>query len=253
MNNGEVVMSILITGGTKGIGRAIALRFAEPDADVFLNYHGDDDAAREARSLVEGKGARCHVIKQDVGTPEGARAVLARVAEKVERLDQLVHCAVRALPQPALHCDPEEFTAAVNLNGTALLYLVQAADPLLVRGSTVFFLTSRGGRTVVPNYAAVGVAKALAESLVRYLASELAPRGVRINSVAPGVVNTDAVRTLFGDGAEELVRHAAETNPSGRGVRDEDYTSLIRFLASPEAEFVQGQTIFVNGGHFLAA
>ena len=246
-------MSILITGGTKGIGRAIALAFAEPGVDVFLNHAGDDGAAREARSLVESTGARCHVIKQDVGTPEGARAVLAQVLERVERLDQLVHCAVRAIPKPALDCDADDFTAAVNLNGTALLYLVQAADPLLVRGSTVFFLTSRGGRTVVPNYAAIGVAKALAESLVRYLASELAPRGVRVNSVAPGVVDTEAVRTLFGDQADEIVKHAAETNPSGRGVQDEDYTSVIRFLASPEAAFVQGQTIFVNGGHYLAA
>ena len=246
-------MSILITGGTKGIGRAIALAFAEPGVDVFLNYAGDDAAAREARSLVEARGARCHVIKQDAGTPEGARAVLAEVAERVDRLDQLVHCAVRAIPKRALDCDAHDFAAAVNLNGTALLYLVQAADPLLARGSTVFFLTSRGGRTVVPNYAAIGVAKALAESLVRYLASELAPRGVRVNSVAPGVVHTDAVRTLFGEQADEIVRHAAETNPSGRGVQDEDYTSVIRFLASPEAAFVQGQTIFVNGGHFLAA
>ena len=246
-------MSILITGGTKGIGRAIALAFAEPGVDVFLNYAGDDEAAREAHSMVEATGAHCHVIKQDVGSPEGARAVLATVAERTDTLDQLVHCAVRAIPRPALDCDADDFTAAVNLNGTALLYLVQAADPLLVRGSTIFFLTSRGGRTVVPNYAAIGVAKALAESLVRYLASELAPRGVRVNSVAPGVVHTDAVRTLFGDQADEIVKHAAETNPSGRGVRDKDYTSVLRFLASPEAAFVQGQTIFVNGGHYLAA
>ncbi len=246
-------MTILVTGGTKGIGRAIALSFAAPGNQVFLNYHGDDDAAREAEALVAAKGAAGHLIRQDVGTPDGARAVLAQVAERTDRLDQLVHCAVRALPRPALDCDADDFTAAVNLNGTALLYLVQAAKPLLARGSTVFFLTSRGGRTVVPNYAAVGIAKALAESLVRYLAAELAPLGVRINSVAPGVVDTQAVRTLFGDKAEELVRHAAETNPSGRGVREEDYTSVIRFLASPEAAFVQGQTIFVNGGHYLAA
>ena len=246
-------MSILITGGTKGIGRAIALAFAEPGVDVFLNYAGDDEAARDAHSLVEATGARCHVIKRDVGTPEGAHAVLAEVAERTDTLDQLVHCAVRAIPKPALDCDAHDFTAAVNLNGTALLYLVQAADPLLVRGSTVFFLTSRGGRTVVPNYAAIGVAKALAESLVRYLASELAPRGVRVNSVAPGVVDTEAVRALFGNQASEIVKHAAETNPSGRGVQDEDYTSVIRFLARPEAAFVQGQTIFINGGHYLAA
>jgi NAD(P)-dependent dehydrogenase (short-subunit alcohol dehydrogenase family) len=246
-------MAILITGGSKGIGRAIGASFAEQAGDVFLNYHGDDDAAEEAKAEVEQRGARCHLIKQDVGTPEGAGAVLEAVAAHTDRLDQLVHCAVRSISRPVLDADPVAFTSAVNLNGTALLYLVQAARPLLRRGSTVFFLSSRGGRTVVPNYAAIGVAKALAESLVRYLAVELAPLGVRINCVAPGVVKTDAVRDLFGDQADEIVRHAAETNPSGRGVRDEDYTNLIRFLASPEAEFIQGQVIFVNGGHYVAA
>jgi enoyl-[acyl-carrier protein] reductase III len=105
----------------------------------------------------------------------------------------------------------------------------------------------------VPNYAAIGVAKSLAESLVRYLATELAPRGIRVNSVAPGVVDTEAVHTLFGDDAEEIVRHAAENNPSGRGVQHSDYTNMIRFLASPEAEFIQGQTIFINGGANLSA
>jgi enoyl-[acyl-carrier protein] reductase III len=128
------------------------------------------------------------------------------------------------------------------------LFLVQAALPLLRRGSSVTYLTSRGGRIVVPKYAAVGVAKALAESLMRYLAAELAPSGVRINAVAPAIVETDAVRTLFGAEAAGLVRAAASHNPSGRGVTDADYTNLVRWLASPEAEFIRGQAIFVNGG-----
>jgi enoyl-[acyl-carrier protein] reductase III len=102
-------------------------------------------------------------------------------------------------------------------------------------------------------YAAVGVAKALAESLMRYLAVELAPSGVRINAVAPAIVETDAVRTLFGAEAAGLVRAAASQNPSGRGVTDADYTNLVRWLASPEAEFIQGQVIFVNGGANLSA
>jgi enoyl-[acyl-carrier protein] reductase III len=126
------------------------------------------------------------------------------------------------------------------------LFLVQAALPLLRRGSSVTYLTSRGGRIVVPKYAAVGVAKALAESLMRYLAAELAPSGVRINAVAPAIVETDAVRTLFGAEAAGLVRAAASHNPSGRGVTDADYTNLVRWLASPEAEFIRGQAIFVK-------
>jgi len=246
-------MSILVTGGTKGIGLAIALRFAKPGTKVFLNYHGDEVAAARARDAVAQAGAQPYLVKAYVGTPEGAQAVLDEVARHTDRLDQLVHCAVRVVAQPTLAVDPHAFTQALQVNGTALLYLVQSALPLLQRGRTVFFLSSRGGRIVVKNYAAVGVAKALAESLVRYLAVELAPRGVRINTVAPGMVETDALHAVFGDETRKLLQHSAEQNPSGRGVRHEDYCALIEFLASPAAEMIQGQVFFVNGGHNLSA
>jgi enoyl-[acyl-carrier protein] reductase III len=127
-------------------------------------------------------------------------------AAVTDRLDQVVHCAVDASGSSALAADPARFARAVSTNGTSPLFLVQAALPLLRRGSNVTYLTSRGGRIVVPKYAAVGVAKALAESLMRYLAVELAPSGVRINAVAPAIVETDAVRTLFGAEAAGLVR-----------------------------------------------
>ena len=202
-------MAILVAGGTKGIGLAVAKAFAREAGDVFLAYHGDDDAASAAAEAVVEAGGRPHLIKADAGTPEGCAAMAEAVRPVVSQLDQVVHCAVDAYVSTTLAADPARFARAVTTNGTSLLFLVQAALPLLSRGSTVFYLTSRGGRIVVPNYAAVGVAKALAESLMRYLAVELAPRGVRINAIAPAIVETDAVRTLFGAEAGELVRAAA--------------------------------------------
>ena len=246
-------MSILITGGIKGIGFAIAQRFAKPDADVFLNYHVDDVTAVKAKASIERLGARCHLIRGDVGTPAGAAAVLDQVKSKVSQLDQLVHCAVKVMPVPTLQANADDFTCAINLNGTAVLYLVQAALPILKRGSSVFFLSSRGGRIVVKNYAAVGVGKALAESLLRYLAVELAPLGVRINAIVPGALDTEALRAVFGSETDQFLKNAAEQNPSGRSVQHSDYLGLLEFLASPSAEMIQGQVIFINGGHNLAA
>lgn len=246
-------MAILVAGGTKGIGLAVAKAFAADAGDVIIAYHRDKDAARAAAKTVKQAGGRAHLIEADAGTPEGCAAMIAAARQVTDRLDQVVHCAVDAYASTALAADPARFARAVTTNGTSLLFLVQAALPLLSRGSTVFYLTSRGGRIVVPNYAAVGVAKALAESLMRYLAVELAPKGVRINAIAPAIVETDAVRTVFGSAANDLVRAAARDNPSGRGVRDADYTSLMRWLASPAAEFIQGQVIFVNGGANLSA
>ncbi|MBM3482469.1 MAG: SDR family oxidoreductase [Alphaproteobacteria bacterium] len=246
-------MAILVTGGTKGIGLDIARAFAEPGVDVFLNYASDDGAAALAKTSIEARHARCHLIKGDVGTPECAAAVIEAVKRECKQLDQLVHAAVKPYITSALEADGHELAQAVGVNGLALQYLVRAALPLFVPGSTVFFLSSRGGRMVIANYVAVGISKALAESLVRYLAVELAPRGVRINCVAPSVVDTDAVRTLFGHKTDDIMRHAASDNPSGRAVAPEDYTGLIRYLASPAAAFIQGQVIYVNGGHNLMA
>jgi enoyl-[acyl-carrier protein] reductase III len=246
-------MSILITGGTKGIGLAIGRAFAREAGDVFLNYHSDDAAAQDAAAQVSVNGGQPHLIKADVGSPEGCAAMIATICQRTQRLDQIVHCAVDAYATTALAADPARFARAVITNGASLLFLVQAALPLLARGSTVFFLTSRGGRVVVPNYVAIGVAKAMAESLMRYLAVELAPKGVRINAIAPGIVETDAVRTLFGADAVRMVGDSARHNPSGRGVAAADCTSLMRWLASPEAEFIQGQVVFVNGGANLSA
>lgn len=246
-------MTILIAGGTKGIGLAIAQGFAPDAGDVFLAYHSDETAAQSAARRVEDAGARAHLIRADVGRPEDCAAMARTVLETCGTLDQLVHCAVDAYATTTLAADPARFARAVETNGVSLLYLVQAMLPMMGRGSTVFYLTSRGGRVVVPHYAAVGVAKALAESLMRYLAVELAPKGIRINAIAPAIVETDAVKTLFGDAAGEHVRAAAAANPSGRGVMASDYTNLMRWLASPAAEFIQGQVMFVNGGANLSA
>lgn len=245
-------MSILVTGGTKGIGLAIAKRFAKPGTDVFLNYLGDDDAAEAAAREVAGQGAKPHLIRENVGTPAGARRVIDAVKGETDRLDQIVHCAVKVLADPLLDVDLDAFDEAVALNGTAVVYLVQHAKPLLARGSTVFFLSSKGSRTPVPNYAAVGGPKALAEALIRYLAQELAPMGVRANCVAPGTLDTQALRQVFGDKTDDYLAQAAAGNPSGRNMQHEDYVGLVEFLAGPEAEMIQGQVIFVNGGQYLA-
>lgn len=246
-------MAILVTGGTKGIGLEIAKAFAAPGKQVFLNYFSDSDAAARAEQAIVATGAVCHLIRADAGTPEGCAEIAAAVASKADRLDQVVHCAIDAYASPALTADPHRFARAAVTNGVSLLFLVQSVLNLLARGSTVFFLTSRGGRIVVENYAAIGVGKSMSESMVRYLATELAPRGIRINCIAPSIVETDAVRTLFGAGVTKLMEHAAHSNPSGRAVQSKDYTALMKFLASPEAEFVTGQVVFVNGGANLSA
>ena len=246
-------MTILVTGGSKGIGLDIAKAFAPDGEPVLINYRSDAEAASRAKADVEALGAPCTLIPGDAGTAEGCRAIAEAARATVDRLDVLVHCAVDAYATGTLEAEPDRFAAAAMTNGASLLFITQACLPMMARGSTVFFLSSRGSKVVVPNYVAIGAGKAMAECLVRYMAPELAPKGIRINIVSPGIVETDAVRTLFGDQTGDLMEHAASTNPSGRGVEPHDYTGIIRFLASPEADYITGQNIAIGGGANLMA
>ena len=245
-------MTALVIGGSRGIGLEIASAFA-CDGPVFINYSCNDGQAREARDLILSAGGQCTLIKGDVGSPEGCINIVNTLREHTLHLDHLIHSAVNTHVGSALGSDLKSFSQAVTVNGLSLLYITQAAMALLRRGSSIFFLSSRGGRKVVDNYAAIGVGKALAESLIRYLAVELAPSGIRINAVAPSVVDTEALRAVFGEESAEIVSQQSASNPSGRGILSEDYTCLMRFLASPAAEYITGQVLSVNGGGNLHA
>jgi NAD(P)-dependent dehydrogenase (short-subunit alcohol dehydrogenase family) len=244
-------MTIIVTGGTKGIGLAIADYLAKPGEALVLNYHSDDDAAASAKARVETTGAQVTTVKADVGTIAGCEQIVAAAAKAHTGALHIVHSAAMIYPTSLIGADLEKFTQAVHTNGLSLLYLVQKALPLLARGSSIVFVSSSGARSVVSTtYGALGTGKALAEAIIRYFVPELAPKGIRINAVAPGLVHTTSVARMVGseDGAAKLVERAARANPSGRETRDSDYASVVKFLLSPEAEFVQGQVIAATGG-----
>lgn len=242
-------MAICVTGGSSGLGRAIAERFARGGTDVFINYHANDEAAKEAAAAVDAAGGVPHLVRADVGTPEGVREVLDAVrGAGVERLDQLVHCAAKAVNGPMTELDPTELRESIAVNALAMVDLAREAGPLLGEGSTIFYLSSRGARFVIPDYGALGTAKALGEHVVRYLAKELAPRGIRVITIAPGAVDTAALRAMFPETYQDRLAAAAASNPMGRGVELDDAAALCEALCSAELSMVTGQTITVDGG-----
>jgi NAD(P)-dependent dehydrogenase (short-subunit alcohol dehydrogenase family) len=246
-------MTVVVTGGTKGIGLAIAERLARRGEPLVLAYQSDDAAAETAKARLVPTGAVVTTVKADIGEIDGAAAVMAAAAAGASGPLHLVHSAAMIYPTALLDADLTRFTQAIHINGLSLLYLVQKALPLLDRGSGIVFISSAGARTAQANYAALGAGKALAESLVRYLVPELAPRGVRINAVAPGLVDTSSVAAMVGgeEAAARMLERAGRANPSGRLTRDNDYAAVVEFLFSPAAEFVQGQVIHANGGAYI--
>ncbi|WP_078427827.1 SDR family oxidoreductase [Alkalihalobacterium alkalinitrilicum] len=241
-------MNVLVIGGSKGIGKATALRFSEKDNNIFINYASDDHAAKETFEEVKQKGANVHLLKADVGDSVAIKTMMDKIKNEVDQLDLIVHCAVAVIPGNALDLSKEEWDRAVAVSNFSIIEIIKEAMPLLRYGSTFLALSSRGATHAIGNYAALGTTKAFTEALVRYLMLELAPKGIRINVVSPGTLYTDALEKVFPGRAEELVKMVNEKNPSNRGISFEDVTDTIAFLASPQAQMIQGRVIHIDGG-----
>jgi NAD(P)-dependent dehydrogenase (short-subunit alcohol dehydrogenase family) len=248
-------MTTIITGGTKGIGLAIARQLGRKGERLVLVYHSDDAAARAAQAEISAIGAPTVLAKADIGTLEGVSLAVAAAGHADDGPLHIVHSAAMIYPTTLLDADMGRFTRAIHTNGLSLLYLVREALPRLGRGSSVVLISSAGARTPQARYGALGVGKALAESVMRYLVMELAPRGIRINAVAPGLVATSSVAGMVGSpqAAAQLLERAGRANPSCRLSGDSDYANVVEFLLSPAAEFVQGQVIHANGGAYVPA
>lgn len=246
-------MAALITGGTKGIGLAVARRFAADGHAVVVNYAKDVQAADRALTALRDLPIDVRVVRADVGSEEA----VARLADGCDEVDDggpwhIVHAAVRAERTDAAALRSEAFAPTVATNALALSTLVEAMGLRLRRGSTVTLLSSDGPRLVVDGYAAVAASKAVGETLVRYLAADLAGDGIRCNTVVSGPVLTDALRAVWPDADEHFAKIAAR-NPSGRAVTGADIAAVCAFLASPDATMITGQLLTVDGGAGLRA
>ncbi len=243
--------AVLVTGGGRGIGRAIALRFAEPGARIFVNFFVDRESAETTARDVEARGAASDVLQADLKDPRDVRRMMERIADVAGRLDVLVSNAASGVFKAALELSTKQWDWVLSTNARALLVLAQEAAGLMASGARIVALSSLGSQRVIPGYAAIGASKAALEAVTRYLAVELGARGITVNAVSAGAVDTDVWR-MIPDGHAALAAIRART-PGGEALTPEAVADVVFFLASPAARMVQGQVITVDGGYSLLA
>jgi enoyl-[acyl-carrier protein] reductase III len=239
--------SVLVTGGSRGIGRAIALRFAELGATrVAIGYLRNDRAAEAVAEELRAAGAEPLLVRGNVSSDR----VVSEAAE-LGPFDAVVHNAATGVIRPALETEDKHWDWTVSANARALLALARGLVPGMREGSSFVGISSLGSTRVLENYVLVGVSKAALEAVVRYLAVELAPRGIRVNAVSAGVVETNALDHF--PNREQMISESLARTPAGRLVEPTDVADAVCFLCSPAAEMVRGQTLVVDGGFSLLA
>lgn len=241
----------LVTGSSRGIGRAIALRLAENGVHIVINYLRKKSEADETAKSISAHGVKCLVVKANVAVDEDVAHIFEEIDQTFARLDILVSNAASGVLKPSYELTTKHFDWAMNINARALLPLSQGAARLMLNGGRIIAVSSLGAVRAIENYAAVGASKAALESLVRHLAVEMAPCGIAVNVVQAGAVDTEALKHF--PNREEILENTRRRIPAGRLLTPEDVADVVYLLCRDEAAMIQGQTIVVDGGYAIRA
>lgn len=240
----------LVTGAARGIGRAIAVKLAGAGADVAVNYYNSHDEAEALCAQIRGLGRRAHAFQGSVGVPDSVDEMFEAFRGHFDRVDIVVSNAASGVLKPVLEMGLKHWRWCLETNALAVSLLAQRAAPMMRSGGRIIAMSSLGAQRAMPGYGFIGASKAALEALVRSLAQELGPRGIRVNAVSAGVVDTDALQHF--PNREELLASFARRTPAGPVLTPQDVAGAVYLLCLPEAGMVTGHTLFVDGGFAIS-
>ena len=239
----------LVTGGSRGIGKSIALELGRRGATVIINYLKNHEAAKTTVEELKLQGIKTTRIKAHVGEEAAMDSLVSKIEKQFGQLDILVNNAASGVMRPTTELSVKHWDWTMNINARGPWMLSVAASRLMPDGGRIINISSPGSTWVLPAYFAVGVSKAAIEAVTRYLAVELGPKGIAVNTVSPGFVMTEALNA-FPDqlGIRDI---ASRPTPAGRTITPEDVSNVVAMLCSSDAEMIRGQVIVVDGGETL--
>jgi enoyl-[acyl-carrier protein] reductase III len=239
-----------ISGGSRGIGRASALKLASAGADVAILYYNSHEEAEAVCGQIRGMGRRTLAVQADVSNPDSVGEAFEEFKKHFDRVDLVVSNAALGVLKPALEMTLKHFRRCMETNALALNTLAQNAVPMMSAGGSIIGLTSLGSERAIPNYTFIGASKAALEALARGLAQELGPLGIRVNCVSAGVVDTDALKHF--PNREHLLDEYQTRTPLGPTLSPEQVADAVYLLCLPEAGMITGHTLFVDGGYAIS-
>lgn len=239
----------LVTGGSRGIGKAISLELARRGADISFNYLRSHGAAREAEEEFAAQGAAVLRHRANLADDAAISGLVEAVVGRFGKIDILVNNAASGVMRSSVEITEKHWDWTQSINAKAPWRLAALASEHMPEGSRVFNISSPGSTRVLAQYFPVGVSKAALDAITRYMAIDLAPKGIAVNGVSAGFVETDALDAFPDDlGIKEV---ALRPTPAGRAILPEDVAKVVAMLCSPDAEMIRGQVIVVDGGEML--
>jgi len=243
--------TVLVTGGTRGLGRSISLELAAAGATVYAGYFNNETAAEAFRNETAEKGLRCSTVKANLMTSLGIQAYFDHVATSTEQLDALVYNSATGVHKPLHELTQRHLSAIWQVNVGAFFDLAIKLLPIMRPGAHVVAISSEGAQRAVDHYGAIGSSKGALEALCRQMAVEWAARDIRVNIVSPGLLRTDTLAAM--PDADRRVRAEEAQSAVHRLVTVEEVARVVHFLCTSASDGIVGQTIVVDGGKRVSA
>ncbi|MEG3581500.1 MAG: SDR family oxidoreductase [Chloroflexota bacterium] len=239
----------LITGGSKGIGGAIAIDLAAEGCNIALTYFRDKKSAEKIQKTVTGLGSDCLTIKSNLASHEDVIRTVKDASKKFDKIDFLINNAATGVNVKADQLTIKHWDWVINTNSRAPWLMSIEVSKVMADGGSIVNISSLGSQKVLSNYFSVGVSKAALEAITRYLSVELSPKNIKVNAISPGLVKTAAL-DAFPDSSNWKIMANKDT-PAGRPLKVRDITDLVKFLCSEDSTMIRGQTIIIDGGQSL--